>query len=293
MTEEPKQAVKEEEDDFDGPISALNRKSLKKREPISKDGLDDDDVPLAFSKVKKKKPSNPPRVKKEEPVDDEDEKPLKKMDGLKKRPSHFPKVEKYEPEDDEEEKPLKKKEDLKKSVKKEVHLDFEDEEEDKKKSKKRKRSEEKRTQVKVKKVEASQEKVKNDKKEKKVFELPGQKHDPPEIRDPLRIFYETLYDKVPTSEMASIWLMERGLLSLEEAQKVYAKKLKKNHNQKFSSPAKVTTPVKKSSTVLVEKKVKVTSKASVKTTKKKVIDSEDDDEDFVLNKLGNKTKVSS
>ncbi|KAL0913932.1 hypothetical protein M5K25_017425 [Dendrobium thyrsiflorum] len=58
---------------------------------------------------------------------------------------------------------------------------------------------------------------------------------------------------------------------------------------------KVTTPVKKSSTVLVKKEIKVTSKASAKTTKKKVIDSEDDDDDddFVLNKLGNKIKVSS
>lgn len=35
--------------------------------------------------------------------------------------------------------------------------------------------------MKVKKVKASQEKAKNDKKEKKVYELPGQKHDPPEM----------------------------------------------------------------------------------------------------------------
>ncbi|KAH0457109.1 hypothetical protein IEQ34_015016 [Dendrobium chrysotoxum] len=102
--------------------------------------------------------------------------------------------------------------------------------------------------------------------------------------------YPTLYEMT----LSCLWLMERGLLSLEEAQKVYAKKLRKNHNQKFGLPAKVTTPVKKSSTVLVKKEVKVTSKASVKTTKKKVIDSEDDDDDdFVLNKLGNKIKVSS
>ncbi|KAL6867482.1 hypothetical protein ACP4OV_015506 [Aristida adscensionis] len=41
------------------------------------------------------------------------------------------------------------------------------------------------------------------KREKKVYELPGQKHDPPAERDPLRIFYESLYEQVPTSEMAA------------------------------------------------------------------------------------------
>ncbi|KAF0910612.1 hypothetical protein E2562_003044 [Oryza meyeriana var. granulata] len=36
------------------------------------------------------------------------------------------------------------------------------------------------------------------KKEKRVYDLPGQKHDPPPERDPLRIFYESLYQQVPT-----------------------------------------------------------------------------------------------
>eukprot|EP01018_Ginkgo_biloba_P001965 Gb_27663 [translate_table: standard] len=44
-----------------------------------------------------------------------------------------------------------------------------------------------------------------EKPEKKVYVLPGQKHDPPEERDPLRIFYESLYEQIPTSEMAQIW----------------------------------------------------------------------------------------
>ncbi|KAG9149015.1 hypothetical protein Leryth_010621 [Lithospermum erythrorhizon] len=43
------------------------------------------------------------------------------------------------------------------------------------------------------------------KKEKKVYDLPGQKRDPPEERDSLRIFYESLYEQVPTSEMAAVW----------------------------------------------------------------------------------------
>jgi hypothetical protein len=47
--------------------------------------------------------------------------------------------------------------------------------------------------------------VKEEKREKKVFTLPGQKHEPPEERDALRIFYETLHDQIPSSEMAEVW----------------------------------------------------------------------------------------
>lgn len=74
------------------------------------------------------------------------------------------------------------------------------------------------------------------KREKKVYDLPGQKRDPPEEvskrnlfillilrfscflslfslifcflifqKDPLRIFYETLYEQIPSSEMSQIW----------------------------------------------------------------------------------------
>lgn len=66
-----------------------------------------------------------------------------------------------------------------------------------------------------------------DKKNRKVYELPGQKHEPPEERDPLRIFYETLYEQRPTSEMAEFWMMEHGLLSPEKAKKAFNKKQKK------------------------------------------------------------------
>ncbi|XP_044472418.1 uncharacterized protein LOC123201037 isoform X2 [Mangifera indica] len=42
-------------------------------------------------------------------------------------------------------------------------------------------------------------------REKKVFTLPGQKYDPPEEREPLRIFYESLSKQKPSSEMAEFW----------------------------------------------------------------------------------------
>ncbi|GAU14229.1 hypothetical protein TSUD_307890 [Trifolium subterraneum] len=41
--------------------------------------------------------------------------------------------------------------------------------------------------------------------ESKVYSLPGQKHDPPEEKEPLRIFYESLSKQIPTSEMAEFW----------------------------------------------------------------------------------------
>ncbi|KAF0927868.1 hypothetical protein E2562_036791 [Oryza meyeriana var. granulata] len=43
------------------------------------------------------------------------------------------------------------------------------------------------------------------KTEKKVYSLPGQKFDPPEEREPLRIFYESLSKQIPSSEMAEFW----------------------------------------------------------------------------------------
>ncbi|KAJ8762240.1 hypothetical protein K2173_007396 [Erythroxylum novogranatense] len=81
----------------------------------------------------------------------------------------------------------------------------------------------------------------NRKREKKVYDLPGQKRDTPEERDPLRIFYETLYKHVPNSEMAQIWMMESGLLPREEA-KILHEKRRKNDQNKLSSPLKAITP---------------------------------------------------
>ncbi|KAJ0479009.1 hypothetical protein HanRHA438_Chr13g0577841 [Helianthus annuus] len=63
----------------------------------------------------------------------------------------------------------------------------------------------KKKEEKKKVVKGSDSSVKKEKKERKVYDLPGQKRDPPEERDPLRIFYESLYSQIPTSEMAAIW----------------------------------------------------------------------------------------
>ncbi|KAJ8439831.1 hypothetical protein Cgig2_029091 [Carnegiea gigantea] len=126
------------------------------------------------------------------------------------------------------------------------------------------------------------------KRERKVYHLPGQKRDPPEERDPLRIFYETLYEQKPTSELAAVWkdsklkkakgfchyihlcrllltemehnlhgnslMMESGLLPLEEAKLIYEKKLS-GKIRKIASPTKPLKAFKETKSVTVKKKV--------------------------------------
>ncbi|KAK9165190.1 hypothetical protein Scep_000381 [Stephania cephalantha] len=82
-------------------------------------------------------------------------------------------------------------------------------EEKKKFKKKKKKNEEEKGPVSKKK-----------KKERKAYDLPGQKRDPPEERDPLRIFYESLYDQSPGCEMAQFCnrtLVQSSKLDPEDA----------------------------------------------------------------------------
>ncbi|XP_016900054.1 uncharacterized protein LOC103488185 isoform X3 [Cucumis melo] len=51
-------------------------------------------------------------------------------------------------------------------------------------------------------------------REKKIFNLPGQKYDPPEEREPLRIFYESLSKQIPASEMAEFWILKGSSLQI-------------------------------------------------------------------------------
>ena len=60
-------------------------------------------------------------------------------------------------------------------------------------------------------------------KEKKVYDLPGQKKDTPEEGESLRKFYSSLRKQIPESVMAEQWLMEHGLLPADEAAKAYKK----------------------------------------------------------------------
>ncbi|KAF7137803.1 hypothetical protein RHSIM_Rhsim07G0247600 [Rhododendron simsii] len=144
-------------------------------------------------------------------------------------------------------------------------------------------------------------------------EKPISKKKPNDVdkRDPLRIFYETLYEQMPGSEMAAFWLMECGLLPEEVAKKVFEKKQKKNQLQKLGSPMKTVITVNKTSKSVTAKKETLSSpvssqkkkktpdsKVASKQTKKRKIEdgscSEDgSDDDFVLStKVAKRQKVA-
>ncbi|XWS26341.1 hypothetical protein CRYUN_Cryun26dG0024000 [Craigia yunnanensis] len=120
-------------------------------------------------------------------------------------------------------------------------------------------------------------------REKKVYTLPGQKHDPPEEREPLRIFYESLSKQIPTSEMAEFWMMEHGLLSLEKARKAHEKKQRRQKQLRTGTPIKSS---KQSSKPESLQKQHLSSKNGDVKAKKRInndIDEDDDDDDdFIL-----------
>ncbi|PRQ27520.1 hypothetical protein RchiOBHm_Chr6g0306181 [Rosa chinensis] len=130
---------------------------------------------------------------------------------------------------------------------------------------------------------------------KKVFSLAGQKFDPPEEREPLRIFYESLSQQIPSSEMAEFWMMEHGLLSPERSRRAFEKKQRKQKQIRSGIPIK-SPPVK--SPPLRSPPPKPVSKAPSKPessqrqqlaskngdvkAKKRVVDQSDDDDDLIL-----------
>ncbi|CAL0327301.1 unnamed protein product [Lupinus luteus] len=119
-------------------------------------------------------------------------------------------------------------------------------------------------------------------RERKVYSLPGQKHDPPEQKEPLRIFYESLSKQIPTSEMAEFWLMEHGLLSPEKAKKAFEKKQRKQKQIRTGTPVKPSKPITKTETS--SQKQQQASKNGDTKAKKRIVNEsdDDDDDDFVL-----------
>lgn len=117
-------------------------------------------------------------------------------------------------------------------------------------------------------------------REKKVFTLPGQKFDPPEEREPLRIFYESLSKQIPTSEMAEFWMMEHGLLSPERAKKAYEKKQRKQKQVWMGTPNK--SPHSLSNKPESSQKQQQGSKNGDIKAKRRVSNDADDDDDFIL-----------
>lgn len=94
---------------------------------------------------------------------------------------------------------------------------------------------------------------------------PGQKFPTPSPGNGDRVFYETLFQQRPDSEMAQEWVLTYGILSAEDAQKLMDKmnrrknggssnagKVMKSPERKPSSaaPAKSTTNGRKSKVVI-------------------------------------------
>lgn len=130
---------------------------------------------------------------------------------------------------------------------------------------------------------------------KKVFTLAGQKFDPPEEREPLRIFYESLSKQIPSSEMAEFWMMEHGLLSPERSRKAFEKKQRKQKQIRSGIPIK-SPPVKSpplrspppkpvskppSKPESSQRQQQASKNGDVKA-KKRVVDESDDNDDFIL-----------
>ncbi|XP_057869663.1 uncharacterized protein LOC131076474 [Cryptomeria japonica] len=128
---------------------------------------------------------------------------------------------------------------------------------------------------------------KSEKKQRKLYDLPGQKRDPPPERDPLRIFYETLYEQIPTSEMAEFWMMEHGLLTPEKAKKTFEKKQKKHLQLKPGSPVKPSSSKKN----IQKSSAKDVGKDSSKPKKKRAHLSDSDSDELILPKK--KIRMSS
>nr|CAD1834437.1 unnamed protein product [Ananas comosus var. bracteatus] len=117
------------------------------------------------------------------------------------------------------------------------------------------------------------------KTEKKVYSLAGQKYDPPEEREPLRIFYESLSKQIPSSEMAEIWMMEHGLLSAERAKKAYERKQRKQQQARTGTPIKSPPKQERPES---SKKQQAVKNGDVKA--KKRVNYSDDDDDFIIQK---------
>ncbi|KAL1094659.1 hypothetical protein V6Z11_D06G107300 [Gossypium hirsutum] len=121
-------------------------------------------------------------------------------------------------------------------------------------------------------------------REKKVYTLPGQKHDPPEeFREPLRIFYESLSKQIPKSEMAEFWMMEHGLLSPEKDRKAYEKKQRRQKQLRTGTPIKSWKPIgSRNGDVKAKKRIKNDIDD----------DDDDDDDDFILSPKRRKGIIS-
>ncbi|EME27580.1 uncharacterized protein Gasu_48750 [Galdieria sulphuraria] len=76
----------------------------------------------------------------------------------------------------------------------------------------------------------------------KKFSKPGQRREPPPKGDPLRLFYESMYEekkrKNKEATLAETWLLIHGLLDEEQAKVVFEKQRKAKVNQNTTTKQK-------------------------------------------------------
>ncbi|MBA0839100.1 hypothetical protein Goarm_004867 [Gossypium armourianum] len=114
-------------------------------------------------------------------------------------------------------------------------------------------------------------------REKKVYTLPGQKHDPPE---------EHLFDVLQAAQFdlrASSVMMEHGLLSPEKDRKAYEKKQRRQKQLGTGTPIKSWKPSGKPESS--QKQQLVSRNGDVKAKKRinnDIDDDDDDDDNFIL-----------
>lgn len=132
--------------------------------------------------------------------------------------------------------------------------------------------------LKKKKKKNSEKEIKGDEEEQNDgCHLPGQKHERPHERDPLRIFLEVLHQQLPDCDLATTWMMEWGLLPPEEATDIYERQLKENETQGLVSPMPAVT-LKKASKVHSKKLDKASPNTIPKAKKRKVSETTSDDD---------------
>uniref|UniRef100_A0A7R9XZF3 Uncharacterized protein n=1 Tax=Prasinoderma coloniale TaxID=156133 RepID=A0A7R9XZF3_9VIRI len=109
------------------------------------------------------------------------------------------------------------------------------------------------------------------KREKKVYDLPGQRYDTPPDADPLRQFYTSLLEQRPESAMAEQWCLYRGLMDAEMAKKVAPKYARAESKAAVKKAGAGTKGAKKTATQkgAVDKKAAAKKAAAKKAAAKK------------------------
>lgn len=124
------------------------------------------------------------------------------------------------------------------------------------------------------------------KRQRKVYDKPGQKKDTPEELDVLRMFYESWHTEMPDHPMPEEWCMIHGIFDMKKQVQVAKKYVKTSAKTatKRKKPAtkKKTTKKKTTKKKTTKKKTNTKKKPAKKKRKVKVEESDSSSEDVPL-----------